>query len=169
MTPTGRVFDVATPFHPQVTFDIDANGIVHVSAKDKTTGKEQSIRIQSSGACSVQLGRTALRVCLGWHQTVGGNSSSSLPRSMHTVPAPSRRSDGVAADRCITASPAPFICLPPGGLSDDQINQMVKDAEAYAEGDRKRKELIEARNEGDSLAYSTEKSLQEHKVRLRRC
>ncbi|GBF99701.1 heat shock protein 70 [Raphidocelis subcapitata] len=85
----------------EVTFDIDANGIVHVSAKDKTTGKEQSIRIQSSG-----------------------------------------------------------------GLSDDQINQMVRDAEAYADGDRKRKEMIEARNEADSLAYSTEKSVQEHKARL---
>ena len=85
----------------EVTFDIDANGIVHVSAKDKTTGKEQSIRIQSSG-----------------------------------------------------------------GLSEDQIDKMVRDAEAYAEGDRKRKELIEARNEADSLAYSTDKSLQEHKAKL---
>jgi molecular chaperone DnaK len=54
---------------------------------------------------------------------------------------------------------------PPGGLSDDQINQMVRDAETYAENDRKRKDMIEARNEADSLAYSTEKSLQEHKVR----
>jgi len=85
----------------EVTFDIDANGIVHVSAKDKATGKEQSIRIQSSG-----------------------------------------------------------------GLSEADIQTMVRDAEQYAEKDRQRKELIEARNEADTLSYSMEKSLQEHKSRL---
>jgi molecular chaperone DnaK (HSP70) len=85
----------------EVTFDIDANGIVHVSAKDKATNKEQSIRIQSSG-----------------------------------------------------------------GLTEDQIQQMVRDAESYSEKDKERKELIEARNEADSLVYSTEKSVQEHKARL---
>ncbi|EFJ51170.1 heat shock protein Hsp70C, partial [Volvox carteri f. nagariensis] len=85
----------------EVTFDIDANGIVHVSAKDKATGKEQSIRIQSSG-----------------------------------------------------------------GLSEDQIQQMVRDAETYAEKDKTRKELIEAKNEADTAIYSTEKSLSEYKSKL---
>jgi molecular chaperone DnaK (HSP70) len=51
-----------------------------------------------------------------------------------------------------------------GGLSEDQIQQMVRDAETYAEKDKERKELIEARNEADTLAYSVEKSLQEYKV-----
>lgn len=81
----------------EVTFDIDANGIVNVSAKDKATGKEQQIRIQASG-----------------------------------------------------------------GLSDADINQMVKDAEANAEADKKKRELIEARNHGDGLVHSTEKQLKEH-------
>ncbi len=80
-----------------VTFDIDANGIVNVSAKDKATGKEQQIRIQASG-----------------------------------------------------------------GLSDTDIEKMVKDAEAHAEEDKKRKEAVEARNKADSLIHSTEKSLAEH-------
>ncbi|MGI4852271.1 MAG: molecular chaperone DnaK [Janthinobacterium lividum] len=81
----------------EVTFDIDANGIVNVSAKDKATGKEQQIRIQASG-----------------------------------------------------------------GLSDQEIQQMMKDAELHADEDKKRKELIEARNHGESLVHSTEKSLTEH-------
>ncbi len=81
----------------EVTFDIDANGIVSVSAKDKATGKEQQIRIQASG-----------------------------------------------------------------GLSEEEIQKMVKDAEVHAEEDKKRKELIEARNHAESLAHSTEKSLAEH-------
>jgi molecular chaperone DnaK len=81
----------------EVTFDIDANGIVNVSAKDKATGKEQQIRIQASG-----------------------------------------------------------------GLSDTDIDQMVKDAEEHAADDQKRKELVEARNIADSLMYSTEKSLKEY-------
>ena len=81
----------------EVTFDIDANGIVHVSAKDKATGKEQSIRIQASG-----------------------------------------------------------------GLTEEEIERMVKEAEAHAEEDRKRRALIEARNNADALIYSTEKSLKEH-------
>jgi len=80
----------------EVTFDIDANGIVHVSAKDRATGKEQQIRIQASG-----------------------------------------------------------------GLSDSDINRMVKEAEAHASEDKKRKELVEARNHADSLVYSTEKNLKE--------
>ncbi len=80
----------------EVTFDIDANGIVHVSAKDRATGKEQQIRIQASG-----------------------------------------------------------------GLSDSDINRMVKDAEAHASEDKKRKELVEARNHADSLVYGTEKNLKE--------
>ncbi len=78
----------------EVAFDIDANGIVHVSAKDLGTGKEQKIRIESSS-----------------------------------------------------------------GLSEDEINKMVKDAELHAEEDRKAKEGVEVRNEADSLVYSTEKSL----------
>lgn len=81
----------------EVTFDIDANGIVHVSAKDKATNKEQQIRIQ-----------------------------------------------------------------PSGGLSDADIEKMVKDAEANAETDKKRRELIETQNQADSLIYSTEKTLKEH-------
>lgn len=85
----------------EVTFDIDANGIVHVSAKDKSTGKEQSITIQSSG-----------------------------------------------------------------GLSESQIDQMVSDAEKYAEKDQERKAAIEARNIADTLIYSTEKSVTEYKDKL---
>ncbi len=81
----------------EVTFDIDANGIVNVSAKDKATNKEQAIRIQASG-----------------------------------------------------------------GLSDADIEKMVKDAEANAEADKKRKELVEAKNQGESLVLSTEKTLKEH-------
>ncbi|NNF24261.1 MAG: molecular chaperone DnaK [Rhodobacteraceae bacterium] len=81
----------------EVTFDIDANGIVSVSAKDKGTGKEQNITIQASG-----------------------------------------------------------------GLSDDEIDQMVKDAEANAEADKERKELVEAKNQAESMIHSTEKSIEEH-------
>ena len=81
----------------EVTFDIDANGIVNVSAKDKGTGKEQQIRIQASG-----------------------------------------------------------------GLSDADIEQMVKDAEANAETDKKRREAVEAKNQAESLIDATEKSLKEH-------
>eukprot|EP00887_Chlorella_sp_A99_P006858 scaffold2.g6858.t1 len=85
----------------RVTFDIDANGIVHVSAKDKSTGKQQSITIQSSG-----------------------------------------------------------------GLSEQQIQGMVSDAERYASKDKERKDAIEARNEADSLIYSAERSLGEYRDRL---
>jgi len=85
----------------EVTFDIDANGIVNVSAKDKGTGKEQQIRIQASG-----------------------------------------------------------------GLSDADIDKMVRDAEAHAEDDKKRKALVEARNHGEALVHSTEKSLGEYGTRL---
>lgn len=81
----------------EVTFDIDANGIVQVSAKDKATGKEQQIRIQASG-----------------------------------------------------------------GLSEDDIQRMVKEAEANAEEDKKRKEAIEIKNQADGLVHSTEKALAEH-------
>ena len=81
----------------EVTFDIDANGIVQVSAKDKSTGKEQQIRIQASG-----------------------------------------------------------------GLSDADIEKMIKEAEANAEEDKNRRELIELRNQADSLIHATEKSLSEH-------
>jgi molecular chaperone DnaK len=85
----------------EVTFDIDANGIVNVSAKDKGTGKEQQIRIQASG-----------------------------------------------------------------GLNEAEIERMVKEAEEHAEEDRKRKEQIEARNQADSLIYTTDKSLKEHGDKL---
>ncbi|MFN4172293.1 MAG: molecular chaperone DnaK, partial [Pseudorhodobacter sp.] len=81
----------------EVTFDIDANGIVSVGAKDKGTGKEQKITIQASG-----------------------------------------------------------------GLSDDEIEKMVKDAEANAEADKERRELVETRNQAESLLHSTRKSLEEH-------
>ena len=80
----------------EVTFDIDANGIVHVSAKDKGTGKEQQITISGSTA-----------------------------------------------------------------LSDDEVDRMVKDAEAHAEEDKKQKEEVEVRNQTDSLCYSTEQTLNE--------
>jgi molecular chaperone DnaK len=81
----------------EVTFDIDANGIVSVGAKDKATNKQQTITIQASG-----------------------------------------------------------------GLSDEDIEQMVKDAEANADSDKKRRELVEARNQAESLIHSTKKSLEEH-------
>ena len=80
----------------EVTFDIDANGIVHVSAKDQATGKEQQIRIQASG-----------------------------------------------------------------GLSEEEIEGMVKDAEAHAEEDKKRRELVETRNQAEALIHSTEKNVEE--------
>src|SRR5439155_1460249 len=81
----------------EVTFDIDANGIVNVSARDKATGKEQQIRIQASG-----------------------------------------------------------------GLSEADIERMVKDAESHAEEDKKRKALVEAKNHGEALIHATEKALTEH-------
>ena len=81
----------------EVTFDIDANGIVNVSAKDKGTGKEQKIQIQASG-----------------------------------------------------------------GLSDEEISKMVKDAEANKEEDKKKREAVDARNQADTLVHSTEKNLKEH-------
>ena len=81
----------------EVTFDIDANGIVNVSAKDKATNKEQQIRIQASG-----------------------------------------------------------------GLSEADVEKMVKDAEAHAEEDKKRKAAVEAKNHGEALVHSTEKALAEH-------
>jgi molecular chaperone DnaK len=81
----------------EVTFDIDANGIVNVQAKDKATAKEQSIRIQANG-----------------------------------------------------------------GLSDADIEQMVKEAEANSASDKKRKETVEARNQGEALIHSTEKAMAEH-------
>tara|TARA_S200000501_G_scaffold209291_1_gene196598 strand:- start:5126 stop:7051 length:1926 start_codon:yes stop_codon:yes gene_type:complete len=81
----------------EVTFDIDANGIVNVSAKDKGTGKEQKIQIQASG-----------------------------------------------------------------GLSDDEIEKMVKDAEANKETDKKKREAVDVRNQADTMIHSTEKNLKEH-------
>ena len=81
----------------EVTFDIDANGIVSVSAKDKGTGKEQKIQIQASG-----------------------------------------------------------------GLTDEEIQKMVKEAEANKEADKKKRETVDARNQADSIIFSTEKSLKEH-------
>jgi molecular chaperone DnaK len=85
----------------EVTFDIDANGILHVSAKDKATNKEQRITIQASG-----------------------------------------------------------------GLSDSEIDQMVKDAEANAEQDKQKKEVVEAKNHAEGLVHSTEKSLIEFKDKV---
>ncbi|MCB1430405.1 MAG: Hsp70 family protein, partial [Nitratireductor sp.] len=81
----------------EVTFDIDANGIVNVSARDKGTGKEQQISIKASG-----------------------------------------------------------------GLSDEDIEKMVKDAEAHAEEDKKKRDAVEAKNQAESLLHSSEKSLAEH-------
>ena len=81
----------------EVTFDIDANGIVNVSAKDKGTGKEQKIQIQASG-----------------------------------------------------------------GLSEEEINKMVKEAEANKDADKKKREAVDARNQADTLLHSTEKNLKEH-------
>jgi molecular chaperone DnaK len=85
----------------EVTFDIDANGIVNVSAKDKATGKEQQIRIQASG-----------------------------------------------------------------GLSESDIEKMVKDAEANAAEDKKRREAVDAKNHADALVHSTEKALSEHGAKV---
>src|SRR4029434_8995208 len=81
----------------EVTFDIDANGIVHVTAKDKGTGKEQQIRIQASG-----------------------------------------------------------------GLNDADIDKMVKEAEQFADEDKKRREAAESKNQAESLIHSTEQQLKEH-------
>ncbi len=81
----------------EVTFDIDANGIVHVSAKDKATAKEQSVRIQASG-----------------------------------------------------------------GLSDAEVERMVKDAESHAAEDKQKRELIEAKNHAEALVHATEKQLKEN-------
>ncbi len=80
----------------EVTFDIDANGIVHVSAKDKATGKEQSVRIQASG-----------------------------------------------------------------GLSEDEVEKMIKDAESHAEEDKAKRDLIETKNQAEALINQTEKTLEE--------
>ncbi len=85
----------------EVTFDIDANGILNVSAKDKGTGKEQSIRIEGSG-----------------------------------------------------------------GLSEDEIQQMVKDAEEHAEEDKKRREAVEARNQAETLIHTTEQTISENDDKL---
>ena len=81
----------------EVTFDIDANGIVNVSAKDKGTGKEQKIQIQASG-----------------------------------------------------------------GLSEEEINKMVKDAESNKEADKKKRDSVDARNQADTIIHTTEKNLKEH-------
>ena len=85
----------------EVTFDIDANGIVNVSAKDKSTGKEQQIKIQASG-----------------------------------------------------------------GLSDEEIDKMVKDAEANAEADKKKREEVDVKNQADSLVFQVEKNLKEGRVKM---
>ncbi len=85
----------------EVTFDIDANGLVHVSAKDKGTGKEHSIQIKASG-----------------------------------------------------------------GLSDEEVEKMVNDAEANAEDDAKKRKMIDARNQADSLIYSTEKTIKDNDDKL---
>ena len=81
----------------EVTFDIDANGIVHVSAKDKATGKEQQIRIEASG-----------------------------------------------------------------GLSEKDVEQMIKDAEAHASEDKERREMVEVSNHAEALVHTTEKTLKDH-------
>src|SRR6195952_578092 len=85
----------------EVTFDIDANGIVNVSAKDKSSGKQQTIRIQASG-----------------------------------------------------------------GLNEAEVQRMVREAEAHAEEDKRRKELVEARNQADAAIYSTEKALKEAETKI---
>ena len=85
----------------EVTFDIDANGIVHVSAKDKASGKEQKVTIQASG-----------------------------------------------------------------GLKEDEIEEMIKDAEKNASDDKKRKESIESKNKADALIYSAEKNLKDHSEKI---
>lgn len=85
----------------EVTFDIDANGIVHVNAKDKATGKEQQIRIEASG-----------------------------------------------------------------GLSDDDIEKMLKEAESHASDDKKRREVVELRNQADTLVHTTEKTLSENEDKI---
>jgi molecular chaperone DnaK len=85
----------------EVTFDIDANGIVNVSAKDKGTGKEQKIQIQASG-----------------------------------------------------------------GLSDEEIEKMVKEAELNKDADKKKRESVDVRNQADTLIHSTDKNLKEHGVKI---
>jgi len=120
----------------EVIFDIDANGIVHVTAKDKGTGKEQSISIQSSGGLSEgEIEKVRARRGLLWEGGASRCAFACYPRSM--TPPPHHR--------------------PP---------QMVRAAEEFAVADKKKKEFIEAKNDGDSLVYSTEKSLSEHKAKL---
>lgn len=89
-----------------------------------------------------------------------------MPRFLHPFLTPGQTSHTPGTWCYKTRTPLP---PSPGGLSEDQILTMVRDAEAYAEKDRSRKELVEARNEADTLAYSVEKSLAEYKVCVCMC
>lgn len=132
-----------------MTFDIDANGIVHVSAKDKATNKEQSIRIQTSGKrkCYTRLCHCKLVMRLGWVLApraccllVVMVNRATLIRSVGTVLYTSPSLTAVPLSPSSAPLPPKTNLLPPptpsGGLSEDQIQQMVRDAETYAEKDR---------------------------------
>lgn len=119
----------------EVTFDIDADGIMHVSAKDKGTGKEQ--------------------VC-GTHSTPAqGLLPGSSPSLRRTVPCCEAALGLIwlALPCDLTLSSQAIVIQSSGGLSEEEIQNMVKDAEAHKASDEERKKLIEARNEADSLIY----------------
>jgi molecular chaperone DnaK len=130
----------------EVTFDIDANGIVHVGAKDKATGKEQSIAIQSSGGLSEDQISRMVRdyTCIMLHVTVFVD----LHWSDMLVPV-------------FLASALQLL-----KKSDFVFYAQVKEAEEHAEQDKRLKDVAHARNDAESLIHSTEKSVQEHKMKI---
>lgn len=119
----------------EVTFDIDANGIVHVSAKDKV------LQILLLGSC--------------WQPKPYGRSNGGGEGAM-----PIDTADTVLQ---ATNKEQSIRIQSSGGLSDDQVEQMVREGEHYAEADKARKAAIEARNEAETAIYSSEKSLNEYK------
>ena len=121
----------------EVTFDIDANGIVSVGATDKGTGKEQKITIQASGGLSESDIEVTFDIDANGIVSVGATDK------------------GTGKEQKITIQAS-------GGLSESDIEAMVKDAEENAESDKDRKELVESRNQAESLIHSTEKSMEEH-------
>ena len=143
----------------EVTFDIDANGIVNVSAKDKGTGKEQQSEcVQWSGEES-----GALEVVLDI------SSFSSFPLILFS---PSSPLPYLFSFLFPLSSPLPPPLLTPvviqssGGLSKDEIENMVKESERYAEEDKKRKEVVEAINSAESIIHDVESKMEEFKDQL---
>jgi Hsp70 protein len=135
----------------EVTFDIDANGIVHVSAKDKVHLMAHLVQFAS---CCADTG------CSLYATSMLPGASFLWPIGCKPKPLPGLQSTN--KEQAITIKSS-------GGLSDEQIQQMVRDAEAFAGEDKKRKEGIEAKNEAETLVYSAEKSLAEYKVGVLWC